>query len=324
VKKCNLNLIIAYTVVFFVSMTGCSKSVQWTFQNISYGSDTKQTFNIIIPKGENNVHAIVYLHGGFYYSGNKLRYPLFLTEYSENNIFVTMDYRLVNLRENNIHIEDMILDVHNALIKIQEISNENGVTIDDFILAGHSAGAHLALLYGYKYFQENEKRNIKIAACISLSGPNDYTDDFGWSSMSYYGSDLQKRLSRISLIGTKLTGHDIELTQYNWTQQKNYSEFKEYAEEISPIMYVYETGKLPPTLLVHGLDDRIVPYSNSIKLNAALDNTSVPHKLITATGTGNNHMLGGKPDGSVSVKPIKYKKQAWINEAKDWLEVYLQ
>jgi acetyl esterase/lipase len=326
-NKCNHGkhyLIIVYMLIFFVPITSCSKSVQWTFQDISYGSDIKQTFNIIIPEGKNNVHAIVYLHGGFYYSGNKLWYPLFLTEYSENNIFVTMDYRLIDFQENNIHMEDMLFDVYNALMKIQLISNENGVNINDFILAGHSAGAHLALLYGYKYFQENEKKNINIAACISLSGPSDYTDDFGWSSMSYYGGDLQKRLSTISLIGTKLTGYDIELTQYNWTQQKNYAEFKECTEDISPIMYVYKKDKLPPTLLVHGLDDRIVPYSNSIKLNAALDNTNVPHKLITVIGTGNNHMLGGRSNRTDSVKPIKYKNQAWINETKDWLEVYLR
>jgi acetyl esterase/lipase len=313
-----------YVVIFFSLMTGCSKSVQWTFQDISYGPDIKQTFNMIIPKGKNNVHAIVYLHGGFYYSGNKLWYPQFLEEYSENNIFVTMDYRLINLQENNIKMENMILDVHDALVKIRNISKENGVNIDDFILAGHSAGAHLALLYGYKYFQENDKRDMNIAACISLSGPSDYTDDFGWSSMTYYGGDLQKRLSTISLLGSKLTGCDIELTQYNWTRQNNYSDFKEYAEEISPIMYVHKTDRLPPTLLVHGLDDRIVPYSNSIKLNAALDNTNVPHKLITVTGTGNNHMLGGKSHRTDSVKPIKYKNQAWIKETKDWIEAYLQ
>jgi acetyl esterase/lipase len=155
-------LMIIFTVIFFGLMTGCSKSVQWTFQNIPYGSDAKQTFNIIIPKEKNNVHAIVYLHGGFYHAGDKLWYPLFLTEYSENNIFVTMDYRLISFQENNIHIDDMLLDVHKALIKIQEISNGNGVNINDFILVGHSAGAHIVLLYGYKYFEENEKENINM------------------------------------------------------------------------------------------------------------------------------------------------------------------
>lgn len=76
-------------------------------------------------------------------------------------------------------------------------------------------------------------------------------------------------------------------------------------------------------MLVHGLDDRIVPYSNSLKLNAVLDGTSTPHKLITVTGSGNNHMLGGTSGDTSSVKPITYKKQPWIDEAKEWLAAYL-
>jgi acetyl esterase/lipase len=316
--------IILFVGVVFCLMTGCSKPIQWTFQNVPYGTDERQTFNIIIPKDKNNVHAIVYIHGGFYYSGNKLWYPLFLTDFSENNIFVTTDYRLIDNKNNNIHMNDMIEDIDKALIKIINISNEHDITIKDFILVGHSAGAHIGLLYGYKYFQENDNRQIKIAACVSLSGPSDYTDDFGWSSMTYYGGTLEKRLSTLSWIGTELTGYEIQLTQYNWTKQNNWYEYKEYAEDISPLLYVNKTEKIPPTLLVHGMDDRIVPYSNSVKLNTMLDNTSVPHKLITVTGNGNNHMLGGESHRTDSVKPIKYKDPIWINETKEWVEIYLQ
>jgi hypothetical protein len=39
------------------------------------------------------------------------------------------------------------------------------------------------------------------------------------------------------------------------------------------------TEKIPPTLLVHGKDDTVVPYSNSERLNRALDNTYVAHKF---------------------------------------------
>jgi acetyl esterase/lipase len=307
-------------------MISCSKkSVQLTFQNVSYGPDRNQTFDILIPKERNNVHAIVYIHGGFYYSGNKLWYPLFLTAYSKNNIFATIDYRLIAYENNNnINMYDMISDVNDALIKIIDVANENGVSIKDFILVGHSAGAHIGLLYGYKYFKENNNRQINISACISLSGPSDYTDALGWSSMTYYGERLQERLLTLSRIGTKLIGHNIELMQSNWTEQNNYDEFKSYVEDISPIMYVNNSDKLPSTLLVHGVNDRIVPYSNSSRLNSALDNTSIPHKLITPTGTGDNHMLGGESNMPDSVEPITYRDQSWVNEAREWIDVYLQ
>jgi carboxylesterase type B len=64
------------------------------FSKWPYGDDERQTFNIIMPKDKNNVHAVVYIHGGFYYSGNNLWHPLFLTGFSENNIFVTTGYKV--------------------------------------------------------------------------------------------------------------------------------------------------------------------------------------------------------------------------------------
>jgi acetyl esterase/lipase len=299
------------------------EKVTWTFENVLYGANIRQSFNIKMPKKKNNVHAVVYIHGGFYYSGNKLWYPLFLKDLSENNIFVTMNYSLISVYNNIIHMDDMIEDVDNALKKIKDLAEENGCTINDFILAGHSAGAHIGLLYGYKYFQENNTRPIKIAACVSLSGPTDYTDDIGWSSMTYYGETMEERLSFLSQMGTKLTGREIELTQQDWTNQDNWFEYESDVNKISPITYVSDADKIPPTLLVHGVDDVIVPYSNSERLINALDSAS-EHKLIAVTGNGDNHMLGGSPNDTFSVKPITYKGQVWPNEVKEWLETYLR
>jgi len=184
-------------------------------------------------------------------------------------------------------------------------------------LVGHSAGGHIGLLYGYKYSSEK----IKIATCISLAGPTDFTDDVGWSAMTTWGDNLETRLLCLSQIGSKLTGHKIELTQANWTRQKTFFIFKKYIMEISPIMYVSGTKKTPPTLLVHARSDNQVPYSNSSRLMNALDCVSTPHKLITPTGCGNNHLLGGKVCASDS--PIVFTGQAWENEVKDWINAYL-
>ena len=69
-------------------------------------------------------------------------------------------------------------------------------------------------------------------------------------------------------------------------------------------------------------NDNQVPYSNSVRLNAELNRTTVPHKLITPIGSGSNHMLGGlvvSLDG-----PTLYSNQNWVKEAKEWLEKYLR
>jgi len=140
--------------------------IDWNYPDIPYGSDIHQKFDMICHK--ENVHAIVYIHGGGYFTGNKSQYPSFLANYSEKYLIASIDYQLIQ-KDNKIHIGYFLYDIHSALLKILEISNANGINIKDFILIGHSAGGHIGLLYCCNYLDINE--NIKIAACISLAGP---------------------------------------------------------------------------------------------------------------------------------------------------------
>ena len=165
----------------------------------------------------------------------------------------------------------------------------------------------------------HEKSNI--AACVSLAGPTDFTDDVGWSGMAMWGDDLKTKLSFLSQVGSRLTGHAIVLKQSDWTRQKDYSEFRKHVLEISPITYVSETGTVPPTLLVHARDDNQVPYSNAVKLKTVLADASIPHQLLTPTDSGNSHMLGGVVYTDHS--PIIFRNQSWVGEAKKWIEQFL-
>ena len=140
--------------------------IDWNYPDILYGYDIHQKFDMICHK--ENVHAIVYIHGGGYFTGNKSQYPSFLANYSEKYLIASIDYQLIQ-KDNKIHIGYFLYDIHSALLKILEISNANGINIKDFILIGHSAGGHIGLLYCCNYLDINE--NIKIAACISLAGP---------------------------------------------------------------------------------------------------------------------------------------------------------
>jgi fermentation-respiration switch protein FrsA (DUF1100 family) len=103
---------------------------------------------------------------------------------------------------------------------------------------------------------------------------------------------------------------------------QNYSALELYIREISPITYVSRAEQIPPTLLVHALGDNHVPYSNAIRLNNALNGTSVPHKLMKPVGSANNHMLGG--EFYTPSMPTIYRGQAWLTQAKRWLETYLK
>jgi dipeptidyl aminopeptidase/acylaminoacyl peptidase len=67
----------------------------------------------------------------------------------------------------------------------------------------------------------------------------------------------------------------------------------EIARRVSPLTYV--RSGLPPILTIHGDNDPIVPYDQSVRLHEALDAADVPNQLVTVPGGGH----GGFDDAEV-------------------------
>jgi len=327
IKAKYIEIMIFCIIICLIIILPVIKFIQHrNFPEIIYGPDLKQRINLTMPKNKSDAYAIVFFHGGGFSGGDKLSYPLFLREFAENNnIFATIGYRLIKKglmgTESAITMNDIIADVDAAIMKIYDVSKEQGINIKGVILTGHSAGGHIALQYGYQYFNENDNREIKIIACISMAGSTDLTDIF-WPAMSHWGENLDKRFQSHSWRITELTGYPIVIDQYNWTEQDNWNEYQGYLEAISPITYAKINQKLPPALLVHALDDMCVPYSNSFKLAEALNGASIQNKLITVTGSGNSHFLGGKMKKLLT--PYRFSNQTWVNETIAWIQAFLK
>lgn len=82
----------------------------------------------------------------------------------------------------------------------------------------------------------------------------------------------------------------------------------------SPITHV-KSGS-PPVMLLHGDDDRIVPYAQSVAMKAALEKANVPVALITIPGGAHGADFG-------SAQP----RAGWPNyfgEMVSWLDRHLQ
>jgi dipeptidyl aminopeptidase/acylaminoacyl peptidase len=64
------------------------------------------------------------------------------------------------------------------------------------------------------------------------------------------------------------------------------SDMEAQAKKLSPINSV--TAKYPPTLIVHGDEDKIVPLQQAKSMNQALAKAGVPHKLEVISGGGHD------------------------------------
>lgn len=141
--------------------------------DVSYGDDAKQKMDIYLPEGRNNQTPVVLmLHGGGFVAGDKAEIAARAQQFSVKGFAViNVNYRLVNVdgvlsnpivhKPSPIKIADQLNDIQAAVNLAASKAGEWGVSADKWSIAGHSAGATLALLYAYG--DKNTDSRIKVA-----------------------------------------------------------------------------------------------------------------------------------------------------------------
>lgn len=219
--------------------------------DIAYGKDPLQKMDVdLIANRTQETPLVILIHGGGWMAGDKkdayfMRDGLLAADINVINI----NYRLAS-PENNIHYKEMIADIDEALSFVIANAKKWNIRDSEFILWGGSAGAHLALLYAYKY----DKRGV-ISSVITLGAPI-LLDTFKGASPQ----DVEGLLSLI-------TGN-----QCTYDSTKLASEYK----DASP----YYSSNYKPTMLIHGEADNIVPIEQSRMMHQKLKNENVADTLI--------------------------------------------
>lgn len=222
--------------------------------NLNYGEHKKQKMDVFLPSNYSSDSPVVLLvHGGAWKYGKKEHMIKIQKMLFENNIpSININYRLVSKK---ITYKDQLIDIDNAISKFNSLAEKAELKSNNYILLGESAGAHLALLYGYK----NPEKVKKI---ISLSGPTDfYSDEFLNSFYSKYSSGTIQQM-----VGTKFN-------------RKNLSQDFVEASPIANISNV-------PTLLFQGNKDFLVDKKQGLALDSILTEKKIPHKFIYMENTG--------------------------------------
>lgn len=256
------------------SVSACEEKPKYTYdkyENVAYGTHDRQTLNLYLPKEKSGtVGLILAIHGGAWMGGDKSYLDKDLDYYSKYYGFATaaINYHFIS---DEFYCDDIMTDITLALSKIKEMaSNEKGLNIEKVMLMGGSAGGHLALLYAYKF---SETAPIKPVAVADYSGPTDLTDEswYSWEN----ADDYLELFSRLS--------HD-SITKDNYLTNEKQTKLLEF----SPINYVNESTV--PTIILHAVEDDIVPYTNATLLKARLDQFGVKNDIVTFVNSG--HSLG--------------------------------
>jgi acetyl esterase/lipase len=142
--------------------------------DIAYGPDPRQKLDVYLPKaGGDKAPVLVFFYGGGWDSGDR-RYYSWVGRALAARGFVTVlpDYRLVP----QVHYPDFIRDGASAVAKARALAPGLGGDPDRVLLAGHSAGAYIAMMLALDsaYLGAAGVEMKAVRAAAGLAGPYDF------------------------------------------------------------------------------------------------------------------------------------------------------
>jgi acetyl esterase/lipase len=212
-----------------------------TLANVAYGTDPQQKMDVYLPANRTtNTKVVIVIHGGAWVEGDKADMAgvaAIVHERFPDYAVVNINYRLAT--QSSPAFPKQTEDLRKV---INFLKDSNYTISDDYALVGASAGAHIAMLYSYKYDTAHE---VKVVC--NIVGPADFSDP------AYVTHPLYSFAAQ-ALLGTP-----------NVTEQM--------IADVSPINHI--TAQSPPTITFYGGVDPLIPSSQGPRLKAALDAAGV-------------------------------------------------
>lgn len=226
--------------------------------------DLALKLDLHLPQGTPRPPLIVWVHGGAWRSGSKSGMPL-AAMVAEGHAVASVDYRL----STQAKFPAQIHDIKAAIRFLRAHAGEWALPAGKIVVAGDSAGGHLAALVGV---------SNGVAELEGTVGK-----DLGQSSdaqgiISFYGgANLTTILKQSTPHGLSMRVPALELLLGG--QPENLPDLAKLA---SPVFHVDKQD--PPLLLLHGDQDPQMPVNQSLELYGAYRKADAPVQLEIVHG----------------------------------------
>ena len=231
----------------------------------------RQTLNLILPAKRNAkpLPVLVFIHGGGWQNGDKRSGTRQLARFVESGKYagVSGGYRLTD----EAHWPAQIHDCKAAIRWIRGNAEKHGLDHRHIGVFGTSAGGHLVAMLGTSGGVDELEGRLGTYRKES-SRVNCVGNFFGPSALL----EMSRFPSRID--------HDAPGSPESKLVGGPLQESKQAALSASPITHVSRDDS--PMLSIHGTDDQLVPYNQSVILHQALLKAGCVSSLITVKGGG--------------------------------------
>ena len=241
-------------------------------EDIIYGRKfgTALTLDVIQPVKSSNGHGIIFMVSGGWLSAHEAVNPKSYGPFTDRGYTV---FAVVHGSQPKFTIPEVVQDIHRAVRFIRHNAQKWSVDPDHLGISGGSAGGHLSLTIGTqggpgkpdaKDPIDRESSAVQAVACFFP--PTDFLN---------YGAPGENAVG----IGT-LKNFKAAFGPRSDTPEGR----EELGKEISPIYFI--TAHLPPTLIIHGDADKLVPIQQAESFVQRATEAGAIAKLVVKPGAG--------------------------------------
>lgn len=270
-------------VIVCPTVTHAAESDYTRTQDVIYGRKfgTALTMDVFRPKANANGAAIVWVMSGGWFSSHDTIPP----EMGARGYTI---FAVVHGSQPRFTIPDAVADMDRAVRFIRFHAKDYEIDPDKIGITGGSAGGHLSLMQGVKPEPPKvdskdpvDRASARVQAVACLFPPTDFLNygepgKIAWTTTLNWlpgAFDFQKQVQAVK--GNPFSFHFVPVSD---------DEKMQIAKDVSPIYWI--SADTPPTLIIHGDADPLVPIEQSRRFIDKMQHLKIPAKLIVRPGKG--------------------------------------
>ncbi len=238
-------------------------SAQTRTQDVIYMKElgTAFTMDIAKPAKPNKAAVIIMISGGWYSDHTMLQsYAPSLEKVFLDEGFTV--FEVVHGAQPRFKVNEIIAQVQTAARFIKLHANEYGIEANRIGVSGISSGGHLSLMIA-------GAQDSPVSAVVAIAPPTDLAN---WGKPNFVITEDSQLAQFAPILGI------------NPTVPQN--DIQALLKQLSPISHI--NPKYPPTLIVHGDKDTLVPLQQAQVMDQALGKQGIEHKLEVIPGGGHD------------------------------------
>ena len=252
-------------------------------QDVIYGRKfgTALTMDVFRPvEGRNSLGVIFVVSGGWFSSHDSIN-QAFIRPLTDRGYTV---FAVVHGSQPKFTIPEAVADLNRAVRFIRSHAADYKIDGTKLAITGASAGGHLSLMQGLAGDNGNpqaadpvDRAPSRVAAVACFFPPTDFLN---------YGETGKDALGRNVLEGfaAPFDFHEFDPKRKKFVEVTDEVKLREIGKQVSPITHV--SADDPPTLILHGDADKLVPIQQAQLVVDQLKAAGVDAKLVVKPGAG--------------------------------------